>query len=126
MLRKGLMLLGAGLVLNSTGCALFSLLMLPVEFVMSILGFVWEGVDNAIDAIVHVQPAEGPAPVVESLGDGRFLVAGIEPGARFDLLCEAPGAAPRRFSFPADAGALVIGPDGRAELPVRLVPEGGR
>jgi hypothetical protein len=116
MIRRLVLLLGSFLVLNLTGCALLSLVVLPIQLLFSLLSSLGTAAGGAV-GIVYAEPIEGPPAVVQRVGESAWLVDGLSPRAPCRIVCSAPGCEPRTYDWPRDF-------EGRGEnVTVRLEPK---
>lgn len=90
-------LLAALLVLNLAACGLLDLALFPVKLLFDLLG----GAASAV-GLAYATPVDGPAPVVQDQGGGRWVVTGLRPEAPFTIVCTSPGCETREFAWPAD------------------------
>jgi hypothetical protein len=121
MLRRAALVLGALLVLNTTGCVLFNLLALPVQLLLSVCGLVGDGVSALAGAVAEVEPLSGPEPRVAEVAPGQFRISGIEPTTRFRVTCSAPGRVTSVVTWPDDLAARAdVCPDEAAAGAVTL------
>lgn len=96
----------AFLVLSSTGCGILGVLALPFQLLFQVIGGVFDVVGKGVDAVVMVEPVEGPAPTVRLSDANTVVVADVVHGARFRVTFDADGeggAEPTVFSWPEQA-----------------------
>ncbi len=94
--RMGLVLL-AFLALNTTGCAILNLVMLPIQLLFAILGGL-----GSIVGLSDVTPDRGPPPIVRQVDGERWLVTGLSPDAPCSIVCSAPGRETRTYAWPRE------------------------
>ena len=99
-----------------SGCAILSVLMMPLKLLFSALSSIGQGVG---DLVTSVEPLEGPPPELRSEGPGRWAVASIQPESRFRVVFEAAGYEPRAYTWPDDFAGVR---EGTIEVDVSLRP----
>jgi hypothetical protein len=87
----------AALVIASTGCALFGLLLLPLKLLFSLFGAA-----GAAVGIAQVDPPDAPAPLVRQVAPEQWEVTGLREDVRCEIVCTAPGCEPRTYWWPRD------------------------
>ncbi len=113
------------LPLALTGCSILGLLMTPLQLLFSLFSSVGSGL-GSLTGLASIEPLEGPPPELRQLPDGTWSVAGIEPGARFEIVFEAPGHTERRLRWPEDLADLPRDDVGRVPIDVVLEPVAAR
>ena len=123
MIRRITALIGASLVICTAGCALLPVLALPFELLFSVLGGIGKGLGKGLDAIVQVEPVEGPEPYPEwrilPNGDRGIALRGVEAESRFRVRFDVPGYQPLELAWPEDfPDAQLVG--GQLHVPLQL------
>jgi hypothetical protein len=83
MIRRILAVLAAFMVLSSSGCGLLGVLMVPFQLLFEVIGGVFDVVGQGLDAVVLVEPIDGPAPTVRLAGSSSVVLTDVVPGSRF-------------------------------------------
>ncbi len=97
MIRRAALLALAFVVMQTTGCGLLEIALVPIKLLFSILG----GIAGLV-GLADVTPTRDPPPLVQNVADGQWLVTGLSPDAPCKIVCSAPGCAPRTYSWPDD------------------------
>lgn len=122
MLRRVLCLLAALGLLNVSGCSILSILAIPFQILMSIFGFVGDGLGSLVDAVVMVEPLEGPPPQVRMVEPGEWALDETQPGSRFRVTVSAPGHVSRQYLWPDDFPQSDRPGDGTIRVSSQLEP----
>jgi hypothetical protein len=97
MMRRLGLLVVAFIALNTTGCAVLNILLLPIQLLFSLLGAL-----GGLVGLDDVTPDRNPPPVVCQVEGGKWLVTGLTPDAPCTIVCSAPGRETRRYAWPKD------------------------
>lgn len=89
--------LGALVVLGTTGCALLSIVLLPIQLLFQLLGAGASAV-----GLSDVPPTADPPPLVKNVAPGKWLVTGLRSDVPCKIVCTCEGAEPRVYAWPGD------------------------